>query len=71
MHDQRVDLPEAAQYGRDEQTCEGAIPRRQERHIGIILDGVVERALPSQDGADQVDGHTAGRWNNRHGGSRY
>ncbi len=68
MGDQRIDLAETAQHRGDQQPGEGAVARRQRRHIDIVLDGVVERTLPSKDGTDQIDGHAAGRRIDRHTG---
>ena len=58
--DQRVDLAEPAQHRRHQQPGKGAVAHRQLGHRRIVFDGVVERPLAAQDGADQVEGYLAG-----------
>ncbi len=57
MGDQRVDLAQAAQNGRHQQPRKGAIPCRQPGHLGIVLDGVIERPLASEHDANEIDRH--------------
>ncbi len=59
MGDERVDLAEPAQHRRHQEAGKSAVARRQRRHVGAFLDGVVERPLVPQHGADQLGGDTA------------
>ncbi len=61
VRDQGIDLAQSAQHRGDQQPREGAVPRRQGGHVGIVFDGVVEGPLAPQDGADEVDCYTASR----------
>jgi hypothetical protein len=55
LADQRVDLAEAAQHRRDEQTRKRAVAGGQFSHVRVFFDGVIERPPPTQHCAEEVE----------------
>ncbi len=68
MRDEGVDLAEAPQHRRDQETREGAVARLQLVHAGMLVDGFVEGQLLVEHRADQVERRAARRKRSGPGG---
>ena len=64
--DQRIDLAEPAQYRRDQQPRKSAVAHRQDRHVRIVFDGVVEGAFSAEHRAQKIERDLPGSWRRGH-----
>ena len=66
---QRIDLTEPSQRGRDEQAGECPVSSRQQLHCRIVVDRVVERALAAEHRTEELERNISGGRQLGHQGS--